>query len=72
VLLDKFYILSCYDEHGTMVLYDNVSFLLETINITNNSAEFLIILFNKNTCEAINIIVIYKPPRMQIHFSFLF
>jgi hypothetical protein len=51
-----------------MVLYDNVSFLLETINITNNSAEFLIILFNKNTCEAINIIVIYKPPRMQIHF----
>jgi hypothetical protein len=70
--LDKFYILSCYDEHGTMVLYDNVSFLLETINITNNSAEFLIILFNKNTCEAINIIVIYKPPRMQIHFSFLF
>jgi len=72
VLLDKFYILSCYDEHGTMVLYDNVSFLLETINITNNSAEFLIILFNKNTCEAINIIVIYKPPRMEIHFSFLF
>ncbi len=70
--MDKFYILSCYDEHGTMVLYDNVSFLLETINITNNSAEFLIILFNKNTCEAINIIVIYKPPRMQIHFSFLF
>ncbi len=55
-----------------MVLYDNVSFLLETINITNNSAEFLIILFNKNTCEAINIIVIYKPPRMEIHFSFLF
>lgn len=72
MLLDKFYILSCYDEHGTMVLYDNVSFLLETINITNNSAEFLIILFNKNTCEAINIIVIYKPPRMEIHFSFLF
>jgi hypothetical protein len=23
-LLDKFDILSCYDEHGTMVLYDNV------------------------------------------------
>ncbi len=68
VLLDKFDILSCYDEHGTMVLYDNIVFLLRTTNITNNSAEFIIILFNKNTCEAINIIVIYKPPRTQILF----
>jgi hypothetical protein len=43
-------------------------FLLETTKLTNNTAEFVIVLFNKNTCEAINIIVIYKPPRMQILF----
>jgi hypothetical protein len=39
-LWDKFEILSCYDEHGTMVFYDNFLKLLETTNITNNSAEF--------------------------------
>jgi hypothetical protein len=36
---DKFDILSCYDEHGTMVFYDNFLKLLETTNITNTSAE---------------------------------
>jgi hypothetical protein len=38
-LSQKFHVLSCYDEHGTMALYDgNVSFTNNTI-ITNSSAN---------------------------------
>jgi hypothetical protein len=49
VLSQKFHILSCYDEHGTVVLYDDNVSLIENIIITNFGAEFIITLFNDNT-----------------------
>ncbi len=70
-LSQKFHILSCYDEHGTMVLYydDNVS-LTKSTTITNYDVKFITTLFNDNTWEALYIIAIYKPPKMQVpHFN---
>lgn len=53
-----------------MVFYDDVVFLSKATTITNNDVEFIIAFFNKDTWKAINIITIYKPPRMWI-LSFL-
>jgi hypothetical protein len=71
-LSQKFHVLSCYDKHGTMALYDdNVSFIQNTI-IANSSAEFITTLFNDNTREALYIIAVYKPPKMQVsHFNYI-
>jgi hypothetical protein len=49
-------------------LYDNVVSLSKTIAITNNNVKFIIALFNKDTHESINIIPVYKPPKMQFFF----
>jgi hypothetical protein len=64
--------LPCYNEHGTMVLYDdNVSLTKNTI-ITNFNAEFITTFFNDNTWKALYIIAIYKPPKMQVsHFNYI-
>jgi hypothetical protein len=48
-LSQKFHILSCYDEHGTMVLYDDNVSLIESTTITNSTVEFITALFNDNT-----------------------
>jgi hypothetical protein len=69
VLSQKFHILSCYDEHGIMVLYDDDESLIESATITNYGKIFTILL-NDNTREALYIIAIYKPPTMQVsHFN---
>jgi hypothetical protein len=49
VLSQKFHVLSCYDEHGTMVFYDNNVSLTEMTTITNSSVEFISALFYENT-----------------------
>ncbi len=61
----KFHILSCYDEHGTMVLYDDNVSLTKTTTITNFGVEFIIALSNDNIWEASYIIPIHKPPKMK-------
>jgi hypothetical protein len=71
-LSQKFRILSCYDEHGTLVLYNNNMSLIKNTIITNFSVECIVALFNDNTQEALCIIAIYKPPKMQVsHFNFI-
>ncbi len=70
VLSQKFHVLSCYDEHDTMVLYDDNVLLIEITIITNSGVEFITALFNDNTRKTLYIIAIYKPPKMQVsHFN---
>jgi hypothetical protein len=49
IISNKFKILSCYDQHGTMILYDKNMLLSHTFSKKNLSAEFLNGFFNKNT-----------------------
>jgi hypothetical protein len=49
VLSYKFHVLSCYDEHGTMVLFDDNVSLIENTTITNSGVEFITMHFNDNT-----------------------
>jgi hypothetical protein len=44
----NFYILSCYNDHGTMIFYSVVMSLSHTFSITNLGVEFIIIIFNEN------------------------
>jgi hypothetical protein len=68
----KFHVLSCYDEHGTMALYDDNVLLTKNTIITNNSVEFIIAFFSDNTWKALYIIAVYKPPEMQVsHFNYI-
>jgi len=70
VLSQKFHILSCYDEHGTMVLYDDNVSLTKITTITNYGVEFITAFFYDNTGQALYIIAIYKPLQMQMsHFN---
>jgi hypothetical protein len=62
VILNKFKSLSCYDQHGKMILYDKNMFLSHTFSKKISNVEFLIGFFNKNTQQALYIIAIYKPP----------
>jgi hypothetical protein len=49
VISQKFNSLSCYDQHGTMMFYDNTMFLSQTTSTTNLGVEFMIIAsFDKN------------------------
>jgi hypothetical protein len=48
VLSQKFHILSSYDEHNTMVLYDDNVSLTKNTTITNFGVEFITTLFNDN------------------------
>ncbi len=58
VISQKFNILSCYDQHGTIMFYDNIMVLSQTTSTTNLGVEFITILFNKNTWEALYIITV--------------
>jgi hypothetical protein len=60
-----FYILSCYDQHGTIMFYDNIMVLSQTTSTTNLGVEF-ITTFNKNMRKTLYIITIFKPPKMKI------
>jgi hypothetical protein len=66
VLSQKFHVLSYYDEHGTMVLYDGIVSLIENTTITSSSVELITILFNDNTQETLYITIIHKPSKMQV------
>jgi hypothetical protein len=48
----NFQILSCYNEHGTMILYDDNVSLTDNTIITHSRAEFITALFNNNTHDA--------------------
>jgi hypothetical protein len=41
--------MSSYDEHGIMVLYDEMVTLTQSNLLTNDGVEFIIALFNENT-----------------------
>lgn len=56
----KFNVLSCYDKHEIMILYDNNVSLTQT-TIRNFGVEFIIAHFNENTQESLYIVAIYKP-----------
>jgi hypothetical protein len=49
VISNKFKILSCYDKHNRMILYDTNMFLSHTFLKKNSSVEFLVGFFNENT-----------------------
>jgi len=49
-----------------MVFYDNGVSFSKVTTITNNCVEFIIMLFNKYTHKTINMVIIYKPPKMGI------
>ncbi len=61
-------IISCYDEHGIMVLYDEMIILTQKKLLTNDGVEFIITLFNKNTREVLYLIVVYKSHKMQVNY----
>jgi hypothetical protein len=65
-LSQKFHILSYYDEHGTMVLYDYSVSLTQNTTITNSGVKFTPTFFNDNIWKRLYIIAIYKPPKMQV------
>ncbi len=65
--------LQCYSKLviGTTYLAhfnDTNMFLSHTFSKTNSSVEFLIVFFNENTQQLLYIIVIYKPPQMNVNF----
>jgi len=65
-LLNQFQIISSYDQHGTMVLYNKTMFLSKHTRMTNFGIEFIIAFFNRNTWDAIHVIAIYKPPKTNV------
>jgi hypothetical protein len=65
-LTNKFDILSCYDQHGTMIFYDKIVSLSKSFVMTNHGAEFFCTNFNKTTFEALHIIAIYKSLKISI------
>jgi len=66
ILNNKSNILSCYDQHGTTILYDKMISLSNTISIRHSNAKFIVTTFSKNKWKAIHVIAIYNPPEMQI------
>jgi hypothetical protein len=71
-LSQKFQILSCYDEHGTIILYDDNVSLIHNTTMTHSKVEFNTAFFNNNTCDALYVIIVYKPPKMQLsHFDYM-
>jgi hypothetical protein len=66
LLLNKFNALSCYDGHGTIMLYHTNMTLFKSCTFTHFGANFIMSSFNENTSRAMNIIATYKPPTMQL------
>jgi hypothetical protein len=58
--------MSCYDGHGTIMLFHDNMKLSKSCTFTAFGAEFIIALFNGNTSLPMNIITTYKPPKMQL------
>ncbi len=51
-----------------MILYDEMVTLTQTNLLTNVGVEFIIALFNNNTQEALYLIAVYKPLKMQVNY----
>jgi hypothetical protein len=51
-----------------MVLYDEMVTLTQTNLLKNVGVEFIIALFNNNTQEALYLIAVYKPLKMQVNY----
>jgi hypothetical protein len=66
LLLQIFNALSCYDGHGTIMLYHTNMTLFKSCTFIHSGAEFIMSSFNENTTRAMNIIVTYKPLTMQL------
>jgi hypothetical protein len=66
VLSQKIHILSCYDEHGIMILYDDNVSLTNNTTMTHLRVQFITTLFNNNTCNTLYVIIVYKPPKLQL------
>jgi len=49
-----------------MIFYDDNVSLIEITTITNYGVKFITALFNDNTREALYIIAMNKPPKMQV------
>jgi len=47
IILNRFKILSCNDQHGTVIFYNTN--MCNTFSKTNSGVEFFIALFNENT-----------------------
>ncbi len=68
ILNNKFDILYCYNQHGTMIFYNKMVSLSNTTSIKDSNIEFIITTFNENTWKAIYVIAIYKPPHKQVSY----
>jgi hypothetical protein len=51
--------LESYVSQGTMLLYSSES-------ITNSGIGFIVTSFNKNICQTVHIIAVYKPPSLSL------
>jgi len=56
----KFSILSCYDDHGTIVIFDKNNTLNAHETHTKNGIEIITATFNLNTTRTIHVVAIYK------------
>jgi hypothetical protein len=70
-LFIKFNLRSCYDGHGTIMLFHNNTKLSKSCTLTDSDAEFITTLFNGNTSLSMNIITTYKTPKMQLCHCFV-
>jgi exonuclease III len=55
-----------YKSQGTMLLYDRNIVLDSCECVIMSRSKFLATSFNTNTCRAIHIIAIYKPPSLSL------
>ncbi len=68
ILSNKFNILSCYNQHETIILYDEMVSSSNTISIKNSNVKFIVPTFNENTPKVLHVIAIYKPPKIQVSY----
>jgi hypothetical protein len=65
---NKFNILSCHDQHGTTIIYDDMVSLSNINLITNLGVKLILATFNKDKWEALHVIVVSKLPKMQANY----
>jgi hypothetical protein len=63
----KIHFISCYDQHGIMVLYNKTMISSKSTTMTHFGVELISTTFNENIRQTIHIITIYKPPTLSIH-----
>jgi hypothetical protein len=63
--------LESYVSQGTMLLHDRTIIHNSSESITNSRIGFIVTTFNKNICQTLHIIAVYKPPIFIINDIFL-